>query len=92
MTEQAINKKKFKIDVQTFITIMVFVFWLWWSSALITYKLNEVIANQVVLREWQEEIMTKRDEQHKDIDSKLWYIMPTIRLLAIRFDLPVYWP
>lgn len=31
-----------------------------------------------------------RDKQHEIITSKLWYIMPTVKSLAISHNLPIY--
>lgn len=87
---ELLNKVKIKFEVQTFITIMVFVFGLWvtWSSLSSSQK--EILVKLDELAVQQQQMITKRDIDHTVIDARIGYIMPTIRTLAMIYKLPIY--
>lgn len=98
MSEATITKKIFKIDIQTFITICVFVFWLGISRATIMNgqnnlydKQNSILASLDKIEKSQEKYIISSSNEHKIYDKKLAFvdnrITPTLNILAERAGL-----
>jgi hypothetical protein len=69
---------------------MIFVFGLWFTYSNLSNTQEQILVKLDELAIQQEQMITKRDVDHSTIDSKLWYIMPTIKSLALIYKLPVY--
>ena len=82
MTDIDIKKTKFKLEIWTFITICVVVFWLWVTWASIKSTQTQIIAKLDELEVQQEQMIATRDLQHKIIDSQLAWISPTLQRIA----------
>ena len=85
--EQLTPKSKIKFELAQFVTILVFVFWLWtaWASlnakqVLILSKLDEVAL-------FQKERVISADAKHLVIDKNFAWVLPTVHTLAVRAGL-----
>lgn len=98
MSEATLPKKIFKLDIQTFITICIFVFWLGISRATImnwqtnlSIKQDTILASLEKIEKSQEKLVSVNVEEHKNYDKKLAFvdnrITPTLDILASRAGL-----
>lgn len=87
MRDEPIQKKKFKIDLQTFVSICIFVFGLWAAWANLHSTQVKILEEVGKLSVQQEKMITMRDEQHLELDKQIAWILPTIHTLAKRAGL-----
>jgi ABC-type nickel/cobalt efflux system permease component RcnA len=90
MNDVDIKKTKFKLEIWTFITIIVVVFGLWVTWATLNNKQNQILVKLDEMATMQQQMVTKRDVDHQAIDAKLGYIMPTLKYIAMVYKLPLY--
>ena len=60
------------------------------AQKTIMAKLDEISQHETKIDTKIENLVDAWDKQHKTIDSKMGYVMPTVTLLAVRFWLPIY--
>ena len=65
-------------------------YWMVTKIDILAVKVDNYASIQI--KDWLkiEELVKTRDKQHEIITSKLWYIMPTVKSLAISHNLPIY--
>jgi hypothetical protein len=96
--------EKYSISMEVFIPIVVIVFWFWATYAGIQYGMNklrdwqnQILVAMAKMEKTNDDQMLQMKENlktashdHKVIENRFAYVLPTMRLLSQKFWLPVY--
>ena len=85
--EQLTPKSKIKFELAQFVTILVFVFWLWTAWASLNAKQVLILTKIEELSVTQKEMVATRDSQHNLLDSQLAWLTPTVHTIARKLGL-----
>jgi hypothetical protein len=102
VTKARLEKNSISMEIFIPIVSMVFLFWLtywwikYWMNKLADWQNNILASIQEIKNTNEQQLKQMKDNlktattDHKNIDSKLWYLMPNMRLLSMKFWLPLY--
>ena len=89
----------FKIlkDRQLLVWLIVAIWSVWTAYYWMVTKIDVLAVKvdnyaSIQIKDWLkiEELVKTRDSQHEIINSKLWYLIPTVKTLAKTHNLPIY--